>query len=590
MKKPMVYYSVSVFLGCISTRVLFINTFLGAVFAASFLSIMYFTNVKKIFFIIAAFFMTGVISFHMYYNFVPDTGGYIGIRIIDKNNYNVLATHKGRKLHLTGDFKNINNGQHLIVRGRFEKTPDYNRGVIGTLAITEVTGSKDDIIWKLSVLRTDIFEQFKTFMGEEKAAIVASASFGDTAYLPSEISKDYKLLGIVHVVSVSGLHMSLIYKAAETFCGSIPALLFSFIYVIFTGGKSPTIRAYIMIAVLKLSKKIYRKYDSLSALGLSAIILLLWRPYYSTDVGFALSFLSVLGIILHYKKLQRFFYRLPKFLNEGISLTLSAQFYSAPYAVLHYYSFSPGFLLGNLMLLPVYSLIVILGNVSALLYSSQFLFRISCSILELFLIAAQGGREVLTGLAPPLIYFNYTKVVIFFVFYMSYIFYKYGKKKYVFLPLFTVILLFFDSYKLIPEIRYVQDYGNGGVVVKYKHKSALIMSNSVSEKRRMDLMVKYNVKSFETAAKGNCRIVLNKDFFVIISKPLISDNKALLNTEINRGNKKVLIATKDGLSQDEVYRNYDIIFLDSKVKKQKGYDRELKLPVLYLFPNRIYIS
>lgn len=57
-----------------------------------------------------------------------------------------------------------------------------------------------------------------------------------------------------------------------------------------------------MIIILKLSKKVFRKYDSLSSISLAAIIILLNKPYYILDIGFMLSFLSTLGILLYNKK------------------------------------------------------------------------------------------------------------------------------------------------------------------------------------------------------------------------------------------------------------------------------------------------
>ena len=99
--------------------------------------------------------------------------------------------------------------------------------------------------------------------------------------------------------------MSIVYKALEIIIGYKIALLFSFAYMIFTGGQASTIRAFIMIFILKISSKVYKKYDSLSSISLAAIILLLFRPFYILDIGFMLSFLCVLGIILYNKKIKK---------------------------------------------------------------------------------------------------------------------------------------------------------------------------------------------------------------------------------------------------------------------------------------------
>ena len=133
--------------------------------------------------------------------------------------------------------------------------------------------------------------------------------------------------------------------------------------MIFTGGLPSTIRAFIMIFILKIASKVYKKYDSLSSVSLAAIILLIFRPFYILDIGFMLSFLCVLGIIVFNKKMKKMLYKLPSALNESFSLSLSSQIFSIPYAVVALKTFSLGFLFSNFLLLPLYTIVVILGNV-----------------------------------------------------------------------------------------------------------------------------------------------------------------------------------------------------------------------------------
>ena len=63
MKRPMVYYAISVFIGCLSALMVFQNAIVGAVIAASFFAIFFFTIDKKFFVINMIFFLMGMISF-----------------------------------------------------------------------------------------------------------------------------------------------------------------------------------------------------------------------------------------------------------------------------------------------------------------------------------------------------------------------------------------------------------------------------------------------------------------------------------------------------------------------------------------------
>jgi len=96
---------------------------------------------------------------------------------------------------------------------------------------------------------------------------------------------------------------------------------------------------------------------------LAAIILLIIRPFSILDIGFMLSFLCVLGIIVYNKKMKKVLYKLPSALNESFSLSLSSQIFSTPYAIVALKTFSLGFLFSNLLLLPLYTVVVVLGNI-----------------------------------------------------------------------------------------------------------------------------------------------------------------------------------------------------------------------------------
>ena len=68
----------------------------------------------------------------------------------------------------------------------------------------------------------------------------------------------------------------------------------------------------LMIVILNLGNVVKRNYNPLAALSLAGIVLLLMKPYYIYNLGFVLSFLATLGIILFNKNLNK-----GSVLNEG---------------------------------------------------------------------------------------------------------------------------------------------------------------------------------------------------------------------------------------------------------------------------------
>jgi len=136
MKKPMIYYAISIFIGCLSALMLCQSVIVGAVITASFFTIFIFTMDKKFFVINMIFFLMGMLSFTMYFNL--KVSNHIEIRVLDKKGYYYQGNYKGRKLILSGKISGIKEGEKLKVYGKFESGKDYSRGIIGEYNIENI--------------------------------------------------------------------------------------------------------------------------------------------------------------------------------------------------------------------------------------------------------------------------------------------------------------------------------------------------------------------------------------------------------------------------------------------------------------------
>ena len=111
-------------------------------------------------------------------------------------------------------------------------------------------------------------------------------------------------------------------------------MVIAFAYVLFTGAPASAVRAYIMILILNLGMVVKRNYSPLAALSLAGIIIILIKPYDIYNLGFILSFLATLGIILFSKKLNKKLYRLPNLFRSTIAISISAQILTFPIILL----------------------------------------------------------------------------------------------------------------------------------------------------------------------------------------------------------------------------------------------------------------
>ncbi|MHB8033232.1 competence protein ComEC [Clostridium botulinum] len=574
MEKPLIYYAISVFLGCISVLLLFNNILLGAVFTASFLIIIFINEDSKNFIIILLFFILAMFSFYSYFTIdVPDN---IKVRITKKEKYYCFGDYKGRNIFIIGKTKELKEGVKTTIEGEFTRDIRYRGGSLGSFKVKKVKGKEEDIVYNIYNFKSIAYNKFKEQLGENKTAMVMSLCFGETKYISNSDKDILKKLGVIHAVSVSGFHMAIIYKLLERVLGLTLAIPVSFLYVILTGMKSSAIRAFIMIIILKLSKKVFRKYDSLSSISLAAIIILLNKPYYILDIGFMLSFLSTIGILLYNKKISRTLYKLPQRINSCVSLTLSSQVYTFPYMCFTIQSFGLGFIIGNLVLVPLYAPIVLLGNLAMLLIKIPFVFKIINKIIYIFLIMIEGAQYLLSNITPDCIYIGAFEGICFVIIYMSYVLYKHGYKNVKYIPLSCIMFLILFNYTFFPSIDFYREKDYNITVVKYKFHT-IMLCNYESNAGKNILRVKQKVKPDKviTNIKNNTKINLDKNLKVYIlsceKEPNFYNERSMENenkySKINillKNKNKNIVFTEKPISLKIPKNNYVIINLKEK--------------------------
>lgn len=246
-------------------------------------------------------------------------------------------------------------------------------------------------------------------------------------------------------------------------------------------------------------------------------MLLILKPYYILDIGFMLSFLATLGIILYYGKMRRFLYKLPEALNKDLSLTLSAQCFSMPYAAFTLKNFSGGFIIGNLFLVPIYSVLVIMGNAALIVAFIRPVFMFICKIINLLIIASNGATYLLLKLSPPITYFTYLEAMALVAIYICFIFAKRGFKGAKYFPICIFILILVQNYYVFPEVSYVKLVNGSGIVVRYKSDSIIFTKFKLLSEEKDLIQSKLRISKFKDNCESiegsfdNIKIVLNKD-------------------------------------------------------------------------------
>ena len=231
----------------------------------------------------------------------------------------------------------------------------------------------------------------------QTASLYVAMLLGEKAALSPEQENAFMRSGTFHVFSVSGLHVGVIALALHMLMtalriprrpGAVVTLAVLWLYVQVTGGGTPSVRAYVMIAFLLASKVFRLPGNALAALAASALCTLLAAPMQLFSTGFQMSYSVVAALILLGAPLaERWLERWQPFAlrprpewrwwHDAIAWTgrklialaagCWAAFLASTASGIGFFGvFSPGSLLANLLILPLSSLAIVAGFLSLL--------------------------------------------------------------------------------------------------------------------------------------------------------------------------------------------------------------------------------
>lgn len=214
----------------------------------------------------------------------------------------------GSRVRISGSFslytETTNIGQ-FDARNYYAARKIYGQVKKAAIVYTEppnIIGRGKECLWQL---RRHLAETFLEVYGEENGALLAAMLLGERTFLSEETQSLYKAAGTLHVIAVSGLHISLLglglYRLLRRiFDVQAPAAVISVLcmaaYVFLVGNPPSAVRAFIMFAMGLLAGYWKRTLDTPTALSLSAAIILMGNPFYIGQSSFLLSFLAILAI------------------------------------------------------------------------------------------------------------------------------------------------------------------------------------------------------------------------------------------------------------------------------------------------------
>jgi competence protein ComEC len=222
-------------------------------------------------------------------------------------------------------------------------------------------------------LRGRVEEVLKASLPDPEASVLVGLLTGKRSSIPASLTAAFASTGTSHILAISGWNITIVggvlLLAGRRFLGRraiFVAILGLILYSVFVGGSPSVVRAAVMGLLYFVATLYGRRADALTSLLLAGALMSLWDPFVLWDVGFQLSFLATLGLIVLVPTLDRLLVRLPRFLAESLSVTLAAQLLTMPLIAVYFSQVSLVAPLANFLVLPALPTVMLLGALTAL--------------------------------------------------------------------------------------------------------------------------------------------------------------------------------------------------------------------------------
>ena len=252
-------------------------------------------------------------------------------------------------------------------------------------------------IRKMHDIRDDVIKKHEKYIKTPRLEVLGGVVFGDDAVNPpDEIKGSFINSGLLHLLAASGLNVALI--LSMWFCIvyfiniSYRLKIFSgifivFLYTLMTGFPPSIVRASVMLLLILIGKLMYRETSGVSLIFMAGLIILIFKPEFICDVGFQLSFLVTLGLIIcvpsinsvlsdveknYIQKIKKYpnivksflLYVSPVSLCCCVLIPFIAQLWAAPLQAYYFNTFSSYSVFANIAVVPFIGIVSFLGFIS----------------------------------------------------------------------------------------------------------------------------------------------------------------------------------------------------------------------------------
>lgn len=298
-----------------------------------------------------------------------------------------LHAKSGEIVRLNGEVKEIENSDDTFDTRKYYNSKGFYLNVVSDDNDVELTGEKAAGVYYFFLNISEyVGKRLELYLDKDANGLVRAVFLGDKSDLSYTLKRDFRLIGISHILAVSGMHLSILMGGVYWFLRktgisknvrTVISILICLFYMGFTGAPASIIRSGIMFIILSLSGVFGRINDSPTSLFVAGGLITSFSPSTVFDAGFLLSFFATLGIVAVAPGIQKWKSKVSdkstivKLLVRAASpliVTVAAVAFTLPFNFYYFGSFSPISPFTTLLFTPL---------VSILLFASPFQFAAS---------------------------------------------------------------------------------------------------------------------------------------------------------------------------------------------------------------------
>lgn len=334
--------------------------------------------------------------------------------INEKENYRNICLLIKIKKNKNTENKKLKYGDMIFISGLFEhattrrnyKGFDYSQylktkniyGIcktdVNSLKVLKENSCFVTNMW-INKLRNALKNNLRTLLPSDTASIAIALFLGDSSLIEDTQKQTFSNASLSHVLAISGMHVTYVIVGCSWILNRFDKRKSKYVFIVFliffaqlVGGSPSVIRAVIMSSIMIASKIFYRKSDVINNISISCFIILIINPYNILNLGFQLSFLGTLGIVLFNKKIEEYLddlhfdkYKLSnknkkhnknkstnlKKLKSLIITSVSANILILPILIYNFNIFSVTFLFSNILISPILGIIFLIGYITVII-------------------------------------------------------------------------------------------------------------------------------------------------------------------------------------------------------------------------------